>query len=639
MQVAGATDPDPGDRPNILWLTFEDTDAGHLSAYGNSYTHMPTLDSLAEQGIRFTQARATAPHCSPARASIISGSYATTYGTDWHRKPWPVPHDQYYFPALLQQAGYYTTNNRKTDYNAKGWRDRVDQIWSRQGSEASYNNDQRAGGQPFFAVFNQLSTHMGRIRSFHLEGRPDFDGIPPVDSLRVPPYVPDLEAVRSDYGFELEGLNELDRWIGRFVEDLKERGLFDDTIIFVYSDHGGPLPNTKGYPYDRGVRVPLIVHVPPKWRDRIGLPTGRPSDRLVGFEDLGPTVLRLAGVDVPEHMQGRDVLSPEAEPKTYQYTFRTNHGPHFYPVRAVTNGQYRYIRFYMPHKPLGLRQFYQWGNPSYQAWDRLCHETPDQCPSKFAQWFRPKPTEYLFNIQEDPWEMNNLADDPEHKDMLKQMRGKVSQHLRETKDLGLFPQTTRLQGDSTQPLYDQVRQEGYPLDSLYAAAETASRGNPTTVDALIGYLQSDRPSIRFWGASGFATLSQRGEIREVPPALIKATDDPNAEVAVTAAEALVYLGQAERGMAVILETLETGTFPARSTAGSSLQGLAEVRPSAVRPYVAQLRARTDNQHVRSALITLGELPYGRLYRNVYEQGLEVNRNRQDWRNPSPNPTE
>ncbi len=628
MQSISTTEPESFDRPNILWLTFEDSSYNHVSAYGNPYSNMPTLDGLAERGIRFTQARSTAPHCSPARSTLISGTPATTYGTDWHRKDWKVPHDRYYFPERLQNAGYYTTNNRKTDYNAEGWHRRKQEIWSRQGRNASYNNDAREEGQPFFSVFNQTSTHMGRIRSFHLEGRRDFEGFD-VDSITPPDYVPDLEGTRSDYGSELEGLTDLDRWIAQFVKDLKERNLYSETIIFVFSDHGGPLPRAKGYPYDAGLRVPLVIHVPDKWKDRIGLRMGQSSNRLVGFEDLGPTVLRLAGLDVPDYMEGRDVLTTSAEPKQYQFNFRTNHGHHFYPARTVTDGTFHYIRFYMPHKPLGLRQMYQWGCPGYQAWDRYYHNKPEQTPSEYARWFQPRPTEYLFHLQKDPDELKNLANDQEYREVLLRMRNQVSRRLRETNDLGFFPKTTR---GHDRPLYEWVRETDFPLEKLHKAAEIASQGNPENTDRLIDYLKSEHPSIRFWGASGFATLGQRGEINQAPSALLRATNDANPEVAVTAAEALCYLGRKKRGMNVILQRLrQEDTFPA----ASSLQGLAEIRPSVVKPYVDPLTEMTDNQKVRSALITLNELPYSELYRDVHDKGVRINRNRRDWRHPKP----
>ncbi|QDU89619.1 Lipoteichoic acid synthase 2 [Pirellulimonas nuda] len=221
-----------------------------------------------------------------------------------------------FFPGLLRESGYYTTNNSKTDYNTArpDKRRGIDAAWDVSGGKATYNNGKRKPGQPFFAVFNQASVHMVRVRSFTLEGRREFEGLP-LDEIFVPPFLPDLLEVRSDIALHQEGINEVDQWVKQFLDDLEARGLKEETIVFFFSDHGGVQPREKAFPYITGFRVPMIVWVPEKWRDRVGLPMGEASDRLIGFEDLAPTVLSLAGVKAPDYMQGHDMLGPDAEPK------------------------------------------------------------------------------------------------------------------------------------------------------------------------------------------------------------------------------------------------------------------------------------------------------------------------------------
>lgn len=245
--------------------------------------------------------------------------------------------------------------------------------------------------------------------------------------------------------------------------------------------------------------------------------------------------------------------------------------------------------------------------------------------------------------------MDNLAGDPQHQDILRRMRTRVSQHIRKTTDLGFFPRSTRSKGKEDQSLYAWVRTNDYPLEELYEAAETASRGDASNQQKLIEYLQSDYPAIRFWGASGFAGLAQRGKIEEAPPVLMKAANDSNSEVAITAAEALFYLGDTERSMSVLLEKARADHI----IAGSSLQELAEVAPQKLRPYADQLLNMSEGRKgsvqpaewslatwgwiLRSTLITLGEMDYSRLYDDRYEEGLGINKNRRNWRQPSPNP--
>ena len=257
-----------GARPNFLWITIEDTSPNEFSCYGNTDIQTPEVDKLARRGVLFTRASATAPHCSPARSTLITGCYATTYGMDVHREQYETP-DGIFYPAFLREAGYFCTNQDKTDYNTT--RDHA-VMWDECGSEATYNSPRRKPGQPFFSVFNTAATHMGRIRSITLEGRRDFKALGiDLATMKLPPHVPDLLAVRSDQAYQLEASRESSRWLGAFLDDLEARGLAEDTIVFFFSDHGGCLPRGKGYPFESGLRVPLVVYVPPKWQAEMGV--------------------------------------------------------------------------------------------------------------------------------------------------------------------------------------------------------------------------------------------------------------------------------------------------------------------------------------------------------------------------------
>jgi len=289
------------ERPNILWLTFEDTSAYEFGCYGNGDVHTPNADSLAARGIQFMNAWSVAPQSSAARSSLITGCYSSTYGMDIHPVPYDTPAD-IFFPQRLREAGYYCTNNSKTHYNST-----TDNksCWDECNNKASYNSTKRGKDQPFFAVYNTVTSHMGRIRTFHTDGRRDYtqEGIFP-QQLTLPSYVPDLPEVRSDYAGHLEAVQDVDTWLGIFLKDLETRGLEDNTIIFFFSDHGGCVARGKGYLYESGLKVPMIAYFPPKWRHLANGAKGK-ENGLVNFTDLGPTVLSLAGVKPPKNMQGK----------------------------------------------------------------------------------------------------------------------------------------------------------------------------------------------------------------------------------------------------------------------------------------------------------------------------------------------
>ena len=280
-----------GERPNILWLTFEDTSAYEFGCYGNKGVHTPNADSLAARGIQFMNAWSVAPQSSAARSSLITGCYSSTYGMDIHPVPYDTPAD-IFFPQRLREAGYYCTNNSKTHYNST-----TDNksCWDECNNKASYNSPKRRKDQPFFAVFNTVTSHMGRIRTFHTDGRRDYtqEGIYPA-LLSLPSYVPDLPEVRSDYAGHLEAVQDVDTWLGFFMKDLKEKGLDDNTLVVYTSDQGFYMGEhgwfDKRFMYEESMRTPLIMRLPKDFRAKGDI------NEMVQNIDYAPTFLELAGV-------------------------------------------------------------------------------------------------------------------------------------------------------------------------------------------------------------------------------------------------------------------------------------------------------------------------------------------------------
>lgn len=618
-----------GKLPNILWLTFEDTSAYELGCYGNTQVNTPNIDRLAERGIQFLQASSTAPHCSPARSTLITGCYATTFGMDLHRRKWATPADIFY-PTLLRKAGYYCTNNSKTDYNST---ENNKAMWDECSDNASYNSPKRGKNQPFFAVFNGGMTHMSRLTSVTIEGRRDFskEGLDP-EKLKLPPYVPDIEEMRSDFALHLEGVQDVDKWMAFFLEDLEKQGLADDTIIFFFSDHGGCLPRGKGFPFESSLRVPLLIYLPPKYEHLAPFKPGSKTDRLVGFVDFAPTLLSLIGVKPPEWMQGQAFMGKyEAAPRQLQFGFRANQANHFDPCRTVTDGRFKYIRAYLPQKPFNLRNGFQWGMPSNIGWDGYALDrirNPERAAQKpeWLQPYMPKTAEMLFDLDADPFELNNLAGDPAKRPVLETLRIALAANVRNTMDLGFFPLSTR---DKGEPLYTWVRKEKFDLDQLITLAEKASESNPANKALFIESLSSKYASIRFWGASGLSILAANGQLEECPDELKKAVNDADPSVSATAAEACCFSGATEVGLPVLVQGITHRKGEDQQPFHSSIETLSWYPQMAVsfEGYMDKIKA-AGGLAGKSVLINLGKMPADKLHSEKdRKKGIQLNKSR------------
>ena len=285
-----------GPRPSILWISSEDN-SPYLGCYGDRNATTPNLDRLAAQGTLYENAFSAFPVCAPTRSTIITGVWANSLGTGHMRSFAPIPGRIRMFPALLREAGYYCTNNAKEDYNTTTPPD----VWDDSSTKATYRK--RKPGQPFFHVVNFNSTHESSMFK-------PFDPKHDPKRAEIPPYHPDTEIFRRDRARYYDNITRLDGQAGKVLAELEADGLAEDTIVFYFSDHGGIFPRGKRFVNDSGIRVPLLVRVPEKFRALV--PTdekaGGTANRLVGFEDFAPTFLSLAGLQ-PPHLDV--VLQPE----------------------------------------------------------------------------------------------------------------------------------------------------------------------------------------------------------------------------------------------------------------------------------------------------------------------------------------
>lgn len=439
-----------GARPNIVWISNEDM-SPRLGAYGDALARTPTLDALAKQAVRYTRAFTTAPVCAPSRAAIITGMHQNAIGaqhmrTTENRVPeLPGPYlavPPFYvkaFPEYLRAAGYFTSNRSKTDYQFG----EPFTIWDDLGPKAHWRN-RRDKSQPFFSVFNITVTHESQI----FPTSPARKGKPLVTDpakVRVPPYYPDTPLVRAELARVYDNIADMDAQVGTILRQLEEDGLAQRTVVFYWSDHGDGVPRAKRSLYDSGLHVPLMIHWPAGVR-RAGLPVPPTvSDELVSFVDLAPTVLALAGVEVPTHMQGRVLVGEKAGPAPeYIFGARDRMDIEYDMMRSARDARFLYIRNFEPELPYAGHIIYRNQSDIMQEWFRLQAEGKLKGPA--ALWMRTsRPAEELYDTQADPHQIANLAGDPAHRATLERMRKAVTDWMTRVGDQGLINEAEMIQ--------------------------------------------------------------------------------------------------------------------------------------------------------------------------------------------------
>lgn len=400
MVSCGRGEKEP-ELPNILWITHEDLSPIY-GCYGDQYSHTPNIDSLAASGYRFTQAFSNAPICAPARSTLITGMYATSLGTQHLRSEVPVPDNLETLPEIMSEAGYYTTNNVKTDYNFS-----PDNRWDELSSEAHWRN--RPEDKPFFSVFNFMITHEGPINALRDSDTEMVACHHNPEEAILPPYIPDTPKMREIWAHMYDLLTVFDQGVGDLLDQLEEDGLRENTIVFVFSDHGHGLPGHKRWLNNAGLQVPFVLYVPEKYKHLVDNLTGPVADQLVGFVDFAPTVISLARAEVPGMMEGRNFLGSGSDPKKYIFGYRDRADDCYEMSRSVYDGRYLYVRHFMPQLPYYQDAVIFKRGGSYVEINSL--KDMDRLPEPTMQWFTRKPAEELYDLQNDRWEQNNLIGD------------------------------------------------------------------------------------------------------------------------------------------------------------------------------------------------------------------------------------
>ena len=581
--ASGEPGPTPRDRPNVLWITAEDI-SPDLGCYGDTYARTPNLDRLAQEGVRYTHAFATAPVCSPARSCLITGMYATSLGTQHLRSLFPIPERFEGYPAYLRRAGYYCTNNEKTDYNTAGEQAIIAASWDESSGQAHWRK--RPAGQPFFSVFNLMVSHQSRasvwpwaqFESLAAKALAPAERHDP-DQAPVPPYYPDTPCVRRTLARYYDCVTAMDKEVGRILAELAADGLAEDTIVFFYGDNGRGLPRGKRTLYDTGLHEPLLIRFPKKYQHLAPAVPGQTIDRLVSFVDFAPTLLRLLDIQPPPHMQGVPFLGPHAgPPREAVYGARDRVDEAYDLARSVRDHRYLYIRNYVPHLAWNQPEGFSDQAPMRREITQLA-AAGKLNPAQMAYADAPKPVEELFDTVADPHQIRNLAGEPEHSEVLERMRVLHRQWILETRDLGFLPEA-EIWGrcvDCTPWELARDDHQRYPLERLLAAAELVGRGSPT-VPRQLELLDDQDAGVRYWAAVGLHAAG--GEAVPARDALRRASADRSPSVCVAAAAALAASGDTRTALPVLTRHLQDPQLDVALQAARALQMLGEpARPA------------------------------------------------------------
>lgn len=549
------------DRPHILWITIEDLSPA-WGCYGDPDARTPNLDAFAREAVRYTHAFASAPVCSPARSSLITGMWAPSLGTSQMRSSFPLPPEVKGFPSCLREAGYYTTNRVKTDYNTSDERRLIEESWDESSSAAHWRSGNRAPDQPFFAVFNHMVTHQSRtmvwseddfVREVQSKLPPELRHDP--DTLRVPPYYPDTPRVRRELARFHDCVSALDLEVGELLRQLEEDGLAEDTLVFIFSDHGSGMPRHKRLLHDSGMRVPLLVRFPEKYRHLAPAAPGGTVDRLVTFVDFAPTVLSLAGLPKPEGLQGDIFLGPEASaPPEFVYGFRDRIDEVFDLSRSVRSPRYLYIRNHLPHLSWAQRSVYSDEGAIQQELFRYAAENPDRLSKAQAAYLSPtRPVEEFYDVEADPENLVNLLEgelSEAQQEALDIHRRAYVEKRREILDLGALPEPFMVSWivEEERSLREIAlgRTNHRPdLERIWAAADLVGRGSR---EALLECLHDGDSVVRYWGLVGLrAGFPEDPDLHE---SLVDFIDDYQPSVRIEAASWLAEFSPAHRGEAL-----------------------------------------------------------------------------------------
>ena len=577
-------------KPSILWITAEDM-SPVLGCYGDKNAVTPNIDQLAKDSIRYKNAFASAPVCSPSRSCLIQGALPPSLGTQHMRSGFPLPASFTGFPALLKKEGYYNTNNVKTDYNSGNYQQIIEKSWHENSSDAHWRKRSKKE-MPFFSVFNLMTSHQSRSMVWpyekfknEIQSKVPKEQIHNPQKITLPPYYPDTPIVRKTVARFHDCVTAMDQQVGDILKQLKEDGLAENTIVFFFSDHGSGMPRHKRTLLDSGMHIPLLVRFPAKWQHLAPIKPGQTTDRLVSFVDFGPTVLNLTGTTIPKHMQGKPFLGPDpADPRKYVYGHRDRVDEVRDFARSVRDQRYLYIRNYMPH--LGYNQTTAWpdiGEIRHEFYKLAKSGKMTLAQQQFAGPRRP--VEELYDCRKDPLNLTNLTGSQKHQKILKRMRREHLRYAMEIKDWGYIPEYEAWEMSKESSGWKVGKSGRINWEKIIGAAEQVGRAKPT---ALIQNLKSENATIRYWGATGLGAIESK-----LPPTAISALkialEDSSPSVRIEAANALVRAGNSEPALSILIQELDHKNLIVVTHAARTIELLGNLAKKAVPAMEACLK--------------------------------------------------
>jgi len=543
------------DRPNIVWLVSEDNSVHYLDMFDKHGAPTPRIGELAAHGLIYDHAFSNAPVCSVARTTLATGCYGPRIGTQYHRRSVvvPMPDGVRMFPEYLRSAGYHTANNGKTDYNAVAGKN----VWDNSSGNATWRS--RKDGQPFFYMESFAVCHESSLH-FSADVMASEKTTTDPATVHVAPYHPNTPTFRYANARYRDRMMEMDRQIGKVVDQLTKDGLLEDTFIFYFGDHGGVLPRGKGYAYESGLHVPLVVRVPKKWKHVVDAKVGSRQKGFVSFIDFGPTVLNLAGVDIPIGVDGTPFLGEgvsqaDVDSRDEAFGYADRFDEKYDQVRTLRKGRFEYIRNYQPFNPDGLQNNYRYKMLAYEEWRELF--LAGKLNDVQSQFFRTRPAEQLFDVEADPHEVDNLATNPEYADVLKSMRERLTARAKSMPDLSMYPESVLAESAFDNPV-QFGRDMKANIGRLVDVADLSLISFEAAKDRIKAALESDDPMVRYWGLIVCSTHGAAAN-EFVSYAKEMAEGDSHTLVRIRAAEFLGLLEAAEPQAVFIKALRETNS--------------------------------------------------------------------------------
>lgn len=604
--------------PNILWVSSEDITT-LLGCYGDTNASTPHLDAFAKRSVLFSNAFATAPCCAPSRSTIVTGINAITLGTQRLRSEISIPDDIKAFPKYLKEAGYYVSNNSKEDYN---FRDST--IWDMSSGKAHWRL--RDEGQAFFSVFNLGPTHQSQIFGSDSAYAAKIKRFLPYiqtcspETLILPPYYPNTPEIRKLWARYYTNVSILDYQFSQIIKELEDDNLAENTIVVFFADHGTGVPRGKRSLYDSGMKIPLLAHVPQKYAGKYGMMPGTVDSRMVTFIDFAPSMLQIAGLDIPATWQGKAFI-PGDKNNQHAYVFGASDriDENFDVARMIRSPKFLYIRNFLPFLPLIQPNFYTDQSEIMQELLRVNRETELKGPELIM--FNPRRTaEELYDTEKDPHQINNLAGKEEYKEIVEEMRNTLLAEVKKNYDTGLMPEPEMLRLSAGKTPYEIAHDsEIFPIDEILAACNLMLEPELTPGEVM-NKLQHPNGFVRYWTV---IAVQERGFNNEdVIAELKKLKNDNFPTVQIEAAKTLIKLGDKESVKTIVpyIEGPDAVLSLYASRAFQEVSGRLSEKPESVYNYYQKLKISMNDRKNHSEHYKL--YSFWALY-SVYEQNKSV----------------